>query len=79
MNYNIKDMVKDGKMTNFQFYRKGELWYTTECGFLFSVPVDDIGDGTFQCQEKAMLMMRYIRKQIEANNQALAEIGAVSG
>lgn len=79
MIYDIKSMVKDGKKATFQFYRKGELWYTTECGFLFSVPVDDIGDGTFNREEKAMLMMRYIRKQIQANTEALAEIGAVTG
>lgn len=79
MIYDIKSMVKDGKIATFQFYRKGELWYSTECGFLFTVPVNDIGDGTFNREEKAMLMMRYIRKQIQANSEALEEIGAAQG
>ncbi len=34
---------------------------------MFPVPVSDVGDGTFNAEEKAMLMMRYIRKQIEAH------------
>lgn len=62
----VKDMVKDGKRVKFQFYRKGELWYKTEDGFMFPVPTDDTGDGTFLDEDKAMLFMRYIRKQCEA-------------
>jgi len=62
----VKDMVKDSKRVKFQFYRKGELWYKTEDGFMFPVPVEDTGDGTFLSEDKAMLFMRYIRKQLEA-------------
>ena len=66
MSSRIKDMVKDGKKVNFQFYRKGELWYSTECGFVFPVPIDDTGDGTFNREDSAMFFMRYIRKQLVA-------------
>lgn len=62
---NIKEMVKDNKQVTFEFYRKGELWYKTEDGFMFPVPVEDTGDGTFLKQDKAMIFMRYIRKQLE--------------
>lgn len=65
----IKDMVKDGKKVSFQYYRKGELWYTTECGFIFPVPIDDTGDGTFKNEDKAMLFMRYIRQHLKAIEQ----------
>ena len=58
-------MVSNGKTVTFEFYRKGELWYTTECGFKFPVPISDTGDGTFLKSDKAMLFMRYIRKQID--------------
>lgn len=61
---NIKDMIKD-KTVTFEYYRKGELWYKTECGFLFPVPIDDTGDGTFLAKDKAMMFMRYIRKQLQ--------------
>ena len=62
----LKDMVSNNKQVTFEYYRKGELWYSTECGFMFPVPIDDTGDGTFAKQDKAMMFMRYIRKQMEA-------------
>ncbi|MFI5407120.1 MAG: hypothetical protein ACHQ1D_11500 [Nitrososphaerales archaeon] len=61
----IKDMVKDNKKVFFKFYRQKELWYATEDGFEFPVPIDDAGDGIFLNEDKAMLFMRYIRKHIE--------------
>jgi hypothetical protein len=63
----LKSLVSDGKLVHFQFYRKGELWYKTDDGFEFAVPVSDTGDGTFLASDRAMLFMRYIRKQLEAN------------
>ena len=62
--YDIKSMVKDGKKVNFVFYRSGELFYTTECGFEFPVPIHDTGNGIFKAEDKAILFMRYIRKHI---------------
>lgn len=61
----IKDMVKDRKQVHFLFYRDGLLWYCTECGFEFPVPVADTGTGTFMAQDRAILFMRYIRKHME--------------
>lgn len=66
--YNIKDMVKDGKKARITHYKLGELWYETECGFKFPVPVhntEEIGEATFLVEDKAMLLMRYIRKHIK--------------
>ena len=58
-------MVKDGKKVTFKHYKLGELWYVTEDGFEFPVPIDDAGDGTFLAEDKALLFMRYIRKHME--------------
>lgn len=60
----VKDMVKNKQVT-FVRYKKGELWYVTECGFEFPVPIDDTGDADFYATDKAMLFMRYIRKHVE--------------
>jgi len=60
----LPQMVK-GKLVTFEFYRKQELWYVTDDGFKFPVPIDDTGDGTFLASDKATLFMRYIRKQLE--------------
>ena len=69
----LKELVGNGKQVTFQFYRKGELWYKTDCGFEFAVPVEDTGDGVFLASDRAMLFMRYIRKQLEANSEGLKE------
>lgn len=72
--HNIKDMVKDGKKVKFMFYRSGELFYKTECGFEFPVPINDCGNGVFLAEDRAMLFMRYIRKHIANIEKEQAEI-----
>ncbi len=62
------EMIK-GKKVTFLHYAHKELWYTTECGFEFPVPIEDCGDATFLAEDKAMLFMRYIRKHIELINE----------
>ncbi len=60
-------MVKD-KVVRFRYYRDGELTYATEDGFLFPVPTEDAGGATFLAEDKAILFMRYIRKQVDKTN-----------
>ena len=66
----LKDMVKDNKRVTFKFYKDGNLWYATECGFEFPVPISDIGTATFLAEDKALLFMRYIRPQIKLIEEA---------
>lgn len=66
---NIKNMVSNGKRVYFVRYQKNELWYVTECGFEFPVPISDTGDACFEKEDKALLFMRWIRKQIENINE----------
>lgn len=65
---NIKDMLYNTdntkKKVGFNRYFDGNLWYLTECGFEFPVPISDIGNATFYSQDDAPLFMRYIRKHI---------------
>jgi len=69
----IKDMVKDNRKVNFKFYRDGQLWYETECGFEFPVPISEAGTATFLAQDRAILFMRYIRKHIEYLQTSMKE------
>lgn len=73
MSVNIKEMVRDSKKAKFTHYKAGELWYVTECGFEFPVPISDTGAATFLAEDKAMLMMRYIRKHVEYLAKAQAD------
>lgn len=61
---NVKDMVIDNKRVKFLKYQKNELWYVTECGFEFPVPISDTGDAIFNNEDKALLFMRWIKKHI---------------
>ena len=62
---NILEMVKDNKQVNFVLYRDSTLWYKTEDGFQFPVPINDVGNATFLAQDKALFFMRYIRKHLD--------------
>jgi hypothetical protein len=61
----IKEMVRNNQKVVFRFYRDGQLWYATECGFEFPVPISEAGTATFFAQDRAILFMRYIRKYME--------------
>lgn len=59
----LKDLVK-GKKVYFRYYRDGELWYETEDGFDFPVPIADTGTGIIKAEDGAIQYMRWIRKHL---------------
>ena len=61
----MKEMIVNNQQVRFSFYRDRQLWYETECGFRFPVPIEDAGTATFLAEDRAILFMRYIRKQME--------------
>ena len=60
----IKERVSAGKVVRFVRYQNSELWYVTEDGFEFPVPISDTGTGVFAAEDKAILFMRWIRQQM---------------
>lgn len=70
----VKDHVR-GK-SRFQFYRKNELYYKTiDTDFEFRVPCGN-DDAEFRVEEKSMMLMKYISKELKLQNEAKAEIEA---
>lgn len=69
----LKDMLynEDGskKTVKFSYYFDGDLWYQTEDGFSFPVPISDIGTATFKAEDDAPLFMRYVRKHLATLEQ----------
>ena len=65
MTLTLKEMVHNNKKVRFSHYKSNDLWYITEDGFEFPVPVSDTGDGVFLAEDKALLFMRYIRKHLD--------------
>lgn len=63
------EIVKNSKKSHFQFYRDGNLFYKTDNGFEFNIPLDDLGKATLGVEEKTILLMRWIRKHVEVLKQ----------
>jgi len=60
----LKEMVNNGQTVSFQYFRDNNLWYKTQTGFSFPVPIEDIGNATFLAEDRAILFMRYISKHL---------------
>ena len=73
---NITDHVRDNQKVHFKFYRMGILFYETEKGLLFEIPITDTGTGTFNNEDKAINYMRWIRPQLE---KAKKELESMNG
>ena len=69
---NVKSHVDNGQKVKFSFYRSGVLYYETEKGLIFEVPISDCNDACFKNEDKAMVYMRWIRKQLEVLKSELA-------
>jgi len=69
----LKEMIVNNQRVRFCFYRDGQLWYETECGFQFPVPIGDTGTATFLAEDRAILFMRYIRKYMAVLDNARRE------
>lgn len=70
MNVNMKQHVVDNQKVAYKFYQNGSLWYETEKGLLFEVPISETGNGIFNREEKAINMMKWINKQLDVNDSA---------
>lgn len=76
----ITDLVRE--QARFTHYEDGKLWYQilwTEPNsswggiFDFPIPVEDAIGGKFLSSDRAMILMRWIRRHLEYLHGALAE------
>lgn len=67
----VADIVKGSKVSNFSSYREGVFYYVTDNDFYFTIPLEDVTGATLAAQDKTIFFMRWIRKQLEANELAL--------
>lgn len=71
MKHTITEIVK-GNQAVFSHYRAGIMYYSVtvdDSTYTFPVYLDDIADATLHKEEKAIMLMRYVRKAI--NEQTL--------
>jgi hypothetical protein len=64
----LKDHIKGSVV--FAYYKNNELWYLTESGLKFPVPISDCGEATFFAVDKGIFFMRWIRKQMTEIEEA---------
>lgn len=66
MKPDLKTIIKDNFAT-FSHYRQDVLYFHIKVDgktYSFPVPTDDLGDATVNIEEKAIMLMRYIRKAL---------------
>lgn len=76
VNDKLKSLVK--YTAKFKYYRQGELWYnidTDDEEFLFPISISDAGTAVFYTEDRAVIFMRWIRKQLESIEAGKAEQG----
>jgi hypothetical protein len=61
----IAEMVRDDRKVSFLRYSDRELWYRTECGFEFPVPLSETGAAVFKASDHAILFLRHIRRHMD--------------
>jgi hypothetical protein len=64
---NIKDLIKNNTV-HIDRYRHQHIYYRISYlgeDYTFPVPLEDVQDATLHSEEKAITMMRYIRKAID--------------
>ena len=62
----------------FVFYKEQALWYQTDNGWQFPVPISDTGNAqggsaTFLAEDNGITFMRWIRKHIDLETAQRAE------
>jgi len=63
----VKEVIKNNTVTML-YYRHQHIYYSVMVGgyeYSFPVPLEDVQDATLKGTEKAILLMRYIRKAFE--------------
>jgi hypothetical protein len=62
----LKDMVAKGKVVRFVCLMADSLWYESEDGFTFPVPLSETPGAAFLAEDRALMYMRHIRKFMPA-------------
>lgn len=69
MKYSIKDIVKN-RDAIFVYYRQYHLYYKVtieedDVSYIFPIPIADLMEASVNSTERAITLMRYIRKAID--------------
>lgn len=57
----------------FRRYQDGNLWYITEAGFEFPIPVADLQGTQVKSIEKAIFLLRWMRRHADIINEVTSD------
>lgn len=66
--FNLKDLIKDGKTAKFKQFRLNTLYYETQEGFVFAIPIHELGESTLLAEERCASLMKWIKRALEDIN-----------
>jgi hypothetical protein len=73
---NLKEVVKGGNKASFSHYRDGNFFYAVEVEgkkYSFPISLEEAKGATLLAEHKAITLMRWIRKALEAKTFQLAK------
>ena len=69
----VDKILNGNESASFIFFLSGKLWYCTESGFKFPVPVKGSGQSIFPNEDRAKRFYPYIKAHVEKLNKAKAD------
>lgn len=58
----LTELIKE--KCKFIYFVDKELWYETESGFQFPIPLEDVGTTLFVAEYRGIRLMKWIRKHL---------------
>ena len=68
----VGKILEDNETVRFMFFLSGKLWYRTESGFKFPVPIKGSNQSIFLNEDRANRFYPYIKAHAEKLNKAAA-------
>jgi len=69
---NVSKILENNESVSFMFFLSGKLWYRTESGFKFPVPIKGSGQSVFLNEDRANRFYPYIKAHAEKLSKAKA-------
>ena len=70
---NLEKVLQNNEAVSFMFFLSGKLWYRTENGFKFPVPIKGSGQSIFLNEDRANRFYPYIKAHAEKLGKAKIE------
>jgi len=70
---NLEKILQNNESVSFMFFLSGKLWYRTESGFKFPVPIKGSGQSVFLNEDRVNRFYPYIKAHAQKLDKKLDE------